>query len=198
MWLNYNRFLFESEIDRATLLDAIIYVYISNESSSKTGESVNIIWKSNGLNNWITRVRNFILIEIPKFEINWIDKFSKWNYVEWISIPLFNRSRRKLNRNRNNWSKKKRKKKKTKLTKERETRKNYYEILNITSILFSARLFEYYLRINRENNNNNNKYITIVNSTLKRVNSRANQSFPSIRNLANLKQAPDPSSFQLP
>lgn len=191
MWLNYSRFLFESEIDR------IIYVYISNESSSKTGEFVNIIWKSNGLNNWITRVRNFILIEIPKFEINWIDKFSKWNYVEWISIPLFNRSRRKLNRNRNNWSKKKRKKKKTKLTKERETRKNYYEILNITSILFSARLFEYYLRINRENNNNN-KYTTIVNSTLKRVNSRANQSFPSIRNLANLKQAPDPSSFQLP
>lgn len=197
MWLNYSRFLFESEIDRTTLLDAIIYVYISNESSSKTGEFVNIIWKSNGLNNWITRVSNFILIEIPKFEINWIDKFSKWNYVEWISIPLFNRSRRKLNRNRNNWSKKKRKKKKTKLTKERETRKNYYEILNITSILFSARLFEYYLRINRENNNNN-KYTTIVNSTLKRVNSRANQSFPSIRNLANLKQAPDPSSFQLP
>lgn len=191
MWLNYSRFLFESEIDR------IIYVYISNESSSKTGESVNIIWGSNGLNNWITRVSNFILIEIPKFEINWIDKFSKWNYVEWISIPLFNRSRRKLIRNRNNWSKKKKKEKKIKLTKERKTRENYYEILNITSILFSARLFEYYLRINRENNNNN-KYTTIVNSTLKRVNSRANQSFPSIRNLANLKQAPDPSSFQLP
>lgn len=103
--------MFESEIDRTTLLDAIIYVYISNESSSRTGESVNIIWESNGLNNWITRVRNFILIEIPKFEINWIDKFSKWNYIEWISIPLFNRSRRKLNRNRNNWSKKKERKK---------------------------------------------------------------------------------------
>lgn len=136
MWLNYSRFLFESEIDRTTLLDATIYVYISNESSSKTGESVNIIWESNGLNNWITRVSNFILIEIPKFEINWIDKFSKWNYVEWISIPLFNRSRRKLIRNRNNWSKKKRKKKKIKLTKERERL-----VKIITKFLISPRYY---------------------------------------------------------
>lgn len=127
MWLNYNRFLFESEIDR------IIYVYISNESSSKTGESVNIIWKSNGLNNWITRVRNFILIEIPKFEINWIDKFSKWNYVEWISIPLFNRSR--CNRNRNNWSKKKERKKK------QNSRKRERLVKIITRFLISPRYY---------------------------------------------------------
>lgn len=127
MWLNYNRFLFESEIDRT------IYVYISNKSSSKTGEFVNIIWKSNGLNNWITRVRNFILIEIPKFEINWIDKFSKWNYVEWISIPLFNRSR--CNRNRNNWSKKKRKKKK------QNWRKRERLIKVITKFLISPRYY---------------------------------------------------------
>lgn len=129
MWLNYSRFLFESEIDR------IIYVYISNESSSKTGESVNIIWESNGLNNWITRVSNFILIEIPKFEINWIDKFSKWNYIEWISIPLFNRSRRKLIRNRNNWSKKKRKKKKNKI----DERERFVKI--ITKFLISPRYY---------------------------------------------------------
>lgn len=128
MWLNYNRFLFESEIDRT------IYVYISNESSSKTGESVNIIRKSNGLNNWITRVRNFILIEIPKFEINWIDKFSKWNYVEWISIPLFNRSRR--NWNRNNWSKKKKERKK-----KQNWRKRERLVKIITKFLISPRYY---------------------------------------------------------